>query len=779
MAKSVSIPLALSDLRGGSTRLPSRKAPSTCLAPSSNTFRTLNGFILSIVEKDGRCTVYGSAAESGGLSIGDEVIAVNGRNVEGRNHDQLVKLIQECIRSRSVSLRVRRQPQDNIGDQLLNKSATLREAILVSVKNADRQSIIDKINESYPGIATFDMEEVANGGENLHVTIFCTNKTRITGDYLSFCRYDEEIRERKERQFQRQKENDLLRTSLRASKKLKSLTVSENNNGTPSKEEVIETSLDEVDALQGISSDRSGYENECYVVSDSSYREGLDKAAETPDEVPSLDQIILSVERIAEHLNSSERPEESRLIRDFFSSPPVKSAIEASSVPKTMDGARVCHEEAGPSENIRIVTLYKDNDAYLGATVRNDEHRMVVGRIVAGGIAERTELLQEGDELLEVNGLDLRGRNVGQVCDVLRGLRGEIRLVINTDGRKKIERLENVKRLRALFDYDPQDDIFVPCRELALSFNRGDVLHILNTSDPNWWQATVDGSNSRDKLAGIIPSPNFRQQVLLYQQEEETRPKTRKEAKKIIPDIMSTMKKRQRDLLIRDENGPILAMDISYEEVSLHLARSSHKRPLVLVAPEGVGALQLRQSLLEREEDRLAAPIPYTSRSAKDGEMDGIHYHFVSRSKLVEMGKTGQLVEFGEFEKNLYGTSLADIVTVRERGKTCVLTLKPQSLSSIRVPSVMPFIVFISPPSAIQLKRQKEIMGQRNITDDSLKSIVAQGKTIQQQFGHLFDATIINIESSRSLDELRSLIRRLETEPFWVPSTWLHNTSSH
>lgn len=103
--------------------------------------------------------------------------------------------------------------------------------------------------------------------------------------------------------------------------------------------------------------------------------------------------------------------------------------------------------------------------------------------------------------------------------------------MINTDGRKARNRLENVKKLRSLFNYDPHDDVFVPCRlvhyyfssqslsntfsELALSFSRGDVLHILDTSDSNWWQATLDGSNCRDQLAGIIPSPSFRQQFVI------------------------------------------------------------------------------------------------------------------------------------------------------------------------------------------------------------------------------------------------------------------------
>ncbi|GMR59190.1 hypothetical protein PMAYCL1PPCAC_29385 [Pristionchus mayeri] len=794
MSKSVSIPLSLSDLRGGSARLPPRKSPSTSLAPFNHSSRSLDGFILSLVEKNGRCSLYGSAAESAGLSIGDEVVAVNGRNIEGRNHEQLLTIIQECIRSRRISLRVRRIREDNIRDDLHSNSAVLREAILVAVKKEDSEGIIQKMNQSYPGLSTFSMEEIAKGDSHLLPSVHrgsngTTNRRSDEEERIK--RYDEDIRERKERQFQRQKENQLLRSSLRASKKLKSLTESENNNPRmkknelSEKEEVIETSLDEVDALQGIKEgegEGSGYENECFLVSHSSCREGMEGTVETPDELPSpFDQIILSVERIAEHLNSWEgRPEEGRLIRDFFTSPPVKSAIEASSVHSPIESSsRFSHEEVPDNPNLRIVTFYKENDAYLGATVRNEDHRMVVGRIVAGGIAEKTGLLQEGDELLEVNGLELKGRNVGQVCDVLRGVRGEIRVVINTEGRKKRERMEKGKKLRALFDYHPNDDLFVPCRELGLPFSRGDVLHILDTSDSNWWQATVDGSNCREELAGIIPSPSFRQEVIHYQEEEKNEPKTRKEGKKIITDIMNTMKKRQKEVVIRDENGPLPSLNLSYEEVSLHLARSSHKRVLVLCSPEGMGTLQLRQSLLEKEGHRLVAPIPYTSRKAKEGEVDGVHYHFVSPSTLIEMGKSGQLVEFGEFEKNLYGTALSDIVAVRERGKTCLLTLKPQSLWSIRNSRVMPFVVFISPPSAIQLKRQKEIMGERNVADDDLRRILSQGKAIQQQYGHLFDMTIVNTEMSRSLEDLRSLLHRLETEPFWIPSSWLNLTPSN
>lgn len=59
--------------------------------------------------------------------------------------------------------------------------------------------------------------------------------------------------------------------------------------------------------------------------------------------------------------------------------------------------------------------------------------------------------------------------------------------------------------VRAYFDYDPSDDPFLPCRELGLSFQKGDILHVISQDDPNWWQAYRDGDEDNQPLAGLIP----------------------------------------------------------------------------------------------------------------------------------------------------------------------------------------------------------------------------------------------------------------------------------
>ena len=72
------------------------------------------------------------------------------------------------------------------------------------------------------------------------------------------------------------------------------------------------------------------------------------------------------------------------------------------------------------------------------------------------------------------------------------------------------------------------------------------------------------------------------------------------------------------------------------------------------------------------------SPHSDTSRQRKDAEVDGQDYHFVPRHVFESDILGHKFVEYGEYEKNLYGTSLESIRSVVNSGKICVLNLHPQ-----------------------------------------------------------------------------------------------------
>ncbi|KAI5726600.1 hypothetical protein M8J76_005360 [Diaphorina citri] len=429
-----------------------------------------------------------------------------------------------------------------------------------------------------------------------------------------------------------------------------------------------------------------------------------------------------------------------------------------------------------------------------GATIRNEGDAVIVGRVVKGGLADRTGLLHEGDEILEINGIEIRGKSIHIVCDILVGLTGqEMTMLVLPNpetNTKRTNSRENLMHVIAHFDYDPEDDMYIPCKELGMSFQKGDILHVISQDDPNWWQAYREGEEDHT-LAGLIPSRSFqyqREQLKrsinsdITDKDKSTSPihffssnflcsKSKQKLKK---------KKSANNAPFGDGNYPLYSSSatdfdvdeiLTYEEVSLYYPRSNEKRPIVLIGPPNIGRHELRQRLME-DSDRFAAAIPHTSRPMKDGEVDGQDYHFITRAQFELDILARKFIEHGEYEKSYYGTSLDAIRTVVNAGKICVLNLHPQSLKILRSSDLKPFVIFVAPPP-FELLKQKRIRRGDNFKDEDLKDTIEKAREMEEKYGKYFDMVIINQDNESSYQKIIEQVNNLEREPQWVPSTWV------
>lgn len=250
----------------------------------------------------------------------------------------------------------------------------------------------------------------------------------------------------------------------------------------------------------------------------------------------------------------------------------------------------------------------------------------MIGRVVRGGAAEKSGLMHEGDEILEVNGIEMRGKSVNDVCTILSGMTGTLTFLVVPAGRVPSMgggREPPVLHVRAHFDYDPEDDQYIPCRELGISFSKGDVLHVISREDANWWQAYREGEEDQT-LAGLIPSQSFqhqRESLKLNATDLATRNRNR-ESKSATSTLLCAKKARRKRKKANSEHGyPLYATTtaeepepeiLTYEEVTLYYPRASHKRPIVLIGPPNIGRHELRQRLMN-DSDRFAAAIPRES----------------------------------------------------------------------------------------------------------------------------------------------------------------------
>ncbi|XP_043466370.1 uncharacterized protein LOC122501155 isoform X3 [Leptopilina heterotoma] len=473
------------------------------------------------------------------------------------------------------------------------------------------------------------------------------------------------------------------------------------------------------------------------------------------------------------------------------------------SIISCVDGFQAKHSSSSPSgppspslssrvaDNIKIIRIEKTNEP-LGATVRNEGEAVIIGRVVRGGAADKSGLLHEGDEVLEVNGVEMRGKSVNEVCDILAGMQGSLTFLIfpaptinSNSNNNKREDNQQTQHVRAHFDYDPEEDPYIPCRELGVSFQKGDVLNVISQEDPNWWQAYREGEEDQT-LAGLIPSKAFQHQRESMKQTIAGDKSTVRGSKKSSTLLCARKnpKKKKRNKFgsnFNDDGYPLYATTsiddydseevLTYEEVALYYPRANHKRPIVLIGPPNIGRHELRQRLMQ-DSERFAAAIPHTSRPRKDSEIDGQDYHFISRSQFESDILCRKFVEHGEYEKAYYGTSVEAIRSVVNSGKICVLNLHPQSLKILRSSDLKPYVVFVAPPSLEKL-RQKRIKNNENFKEDELKDIIEKAREMEDKYGHLFDMIIINNDTDRAYNQLLTEINSLEREPQWVPASWL------
>lgn len=428
--------------------------------------------------------------------------------------------------------------------------------------------------------------------------------------------------------------------------------------------------------------------------------------------------------------------------------------------------------------NIKVIKIEKSTEP-LGATVKNDGDAVVIGRVIRGGAADKSGLLHEGDEILEVNGIEMRGKSINAVCDILQTMEGTLTfLIIPGSQLPRHNNRDNFLHVRAHFDYDPEEDMYIPCRELGIGFQKGDVLHIISQEDANWWQAYREGEEDQT-LAGLVPSLTFqhqRENMRLAAEERMSKPQ-RKSTTLLCG---KTNKRKKKKGAYADGGYPMYSNNVdeydtdeilTYEEVSLYYPRANNKRPIVLIGPPNIGRHELRQRLME-DSERFAAAIPHTSRARKENEVDGQDYHFITRAQFEADILSRKFVEHGEYEKSYYGTSLDAIRSVVNSGKICVLNLHPQSLKILRTSDLKPYVVFVAPPSLEKL-RQKKIRNGESYKEEELKDTIEKARTMEDKYGHYFDLIIINNDTERAYHQLLNEINSLEREPQWVPAAWV------
>lgn len=174
----------------------------------------------------------------------------------------------------------------------------------------------------------------------------------------------------------------------------------------------------------------------------------------------------------------------------------------------------------------------------------------------------------------------------------------------------------------------------------------------------------------------------------------------------------------------------------------------------VVSAPSGAGKTTLSKKITEIV-DNIHHSISHTTRAPRPDEIDGRHYHFVSKAKFEDMIKNDEFIEWALVHGNYYGTSVGNLDIVQKEKKDLLLVIDVQGAEQLRKKYKNGCYIFILPPSMKILERRLRIRGA-----DSEEDIKSRLKTAEEEIHHYktYNYIIINDNIDEAVDQLKSII---------------------
>ncbi|XP_033838096.1 discs large homolog 1-like protein isoform X7 [Periophthalmus magnuspinnatus] len=414
-----------------------------------------------------------------------------------------------------------------------------------------------------------------------------------------------------------------------------------------------------------------------------------------------------------------------------------------------------------------------------------DGEGIFISFILAGGPADLCGELRKGDRLVSVNGVDLRGatheqaaaalKNAGQTVTIMAQYRPEEYSRFEAKIHDLREQMMNSsissgsgslrtshKRslyVRALFDYDKSRDSGLPSQ--GLDFRFGDILHVVNASDDEWWQARHLSSQGEAEEVGVIPSKRR------VEKKERARLKTVKFNAKsrdrgdLCDEPLSkghkhvTSNASDSESSYRGQEEYVL----SYEPVVQQ--EVSYTRPVIILGPMKD---RINDDLISEFPEKFGSCVPHTTRPKRDYEVDGRDYHFVvSREQMEKDIQEHRFIEAGQYNNHLYGTSVQSVRQVADKGKHCILDVSGNAIKRLQLAQLHPIAIFIKPKSVDNIMDMN-----KRLSEEQGRKTFDRATKLEQEFTENFTAIVQGDSLEEIYEQVKQIIEEQSGPFIWV-----------
>lgn len=180
---------------------------------------------------------------------------------------------------------------------------------------------------------------------------------------------------------------------------------------------------------------------------------------------------------------------------------------------------------------------------------------------------------------------------------------------------------------------------------------------------------------------------------------------------------------------------------------------------IVLAGPAGVGKGSIVKWILDNTDDFMLS-VSATTRDPRPGEVDGVHYHFVTEESFRSLISQNQMLEWAQVHgRHLYGTPLSELSRAGAQNKHLLLEIDLQGARQVREKMPQALMIFINPPSFEELERRLRSRGTE--TEEQIQTRLNTARTELAAAGE-FDYQLTNLDLEACAREVVELVQKAE-----------------
>ena len=174
---------------------------------------------------------------------------------------------------------------------------------------------------------------------------------------------------------------------------------------------------------------------------------------------------------------------------------------------------------------------------------------------------------------------------------------------------------------------------------------------------------------------------------------------------------------------------------------------------IVISGASGVGKGTVLGIMMEKRKD-LSFSVSATTRPPRPGEIDGVHYYFITREKFEAMIAAGEFLEYDAHAANYYGTPRAQAEEKQTHGPV-LLDIEPKGAKQVKEKAPDAVLIFIMPPSVQELERR--LRGRGDTSEEQIQMRMERA-TWEMEQRVWYDHVVVNDDPARCAQEILKII---------------------